>query len=77
MVGYLVVSEGGEEQLPVRNDHLLALKSFNFVCSHFWVALFIYPDPVKVGGGDVGQIIEVNQVFLEFYAVRQIGEHMC
>ena len=71
MVGYLVVGEGGEEHLPVRNNHLLALKRF---LRFLLLALFIYPDPVKVGGGDVGQIIEVNQVLLEFYPVRQIGE---
>ena len=41
-VVHLVVGEGGEEHLPVRDDHLLALKSCrNFVGSFlgiFWVA---------------------------------------
>ena len=35
MVGYLVVGEGGKEHLPVRDDHILALKSCIFFFGNF------------------------------------------
>ena len=35
MVGYLVAGEGGKEHLPVRDDHILALKSCIFFFGNF------------------------------------------
>ena len=35
IVGYLVVGEGGEEHLPVRDDNVLALKSCIFLFGDF------------------------------------------
>ena len=85
LLGHLVFVEGGEEQLPVRNNHILALETqvrcwliqIKEECWQigklylFSVTLFNYPDPIQVRGSEVGQIMEVFQVVLMRYLEKR------